>query len=123
MANQGVDLDVLKANAASGNQVALANLDASLRAQGMDDARIANYMQTELGVSGQRQQGEQFQQSLGVQKADLAQRQAQFMEQLKFQTDQARLARKDAAENRWWQLGGALLGGASAVGAAYAGKK
>jgi hypothetical protein len=89
MANQGVDLDVLKTNAAAGNQAAIANMDAALRAQGMDDARIANYMQTALGITGQALQKKQLEQQASQAKTDM-----------------------------WMKLGGALVGAGGTLGAA-----
>lgn len=44
LANQGVDLDVLKTNAAAGNAASLANLEAKLRQAGMNDDMIKAYM-------------------------------------------------------------------------------
>jgi hypothetical protein len=100
MANQGVDLDVLKTNAGMGNQAALANLDAQLKATGMDDARRAQYMQTLLSGQGTQAQIDQ---------------QAQ---QLAFAKSEADRAQRNKKEDRLWQLGGSLLGAGASLGAA-----
>ena len=56
LANQGVDLDVLKANAAAGNAAAEANLRAELAKMGLDDAMIQSYLAGETGLlTGQQQ--------------------------------------------------------------------
>jgi hypothetical protein len=141
MANQGVDLDVLKSNAAAGNAAAQANLEAALRMTGMDDARIANYLNA-LSVDAQQkqqaaqfgttmdfqreqaaQQARQFETTTALQREQAAQQARQFEAQLALQKSEADRAQAKAKEDRWWQIGGALLSGAGAVGAAYAGKK
>jgi hypothetical protein len=54
LANQGVDLDVVKANAAAGNQVAIENLKAELVKQGLDAEAIKTYLMTQLGITQQQ---------------------------------------------------------------------
>jgi hypothetical protein len=50
LANQGVDLDVLKSNAAMGNEIAMQNLQSELSTMGMSlDAQIA-YLSAALGI-------------------------------------------------------------------------
>lgn len=100
MANQGVDLDVLKSNAAAGNQAAMANLDAQLKTMGLDESRRASYMQAILGGQG-------TQASLEAQAAQLA-----------FAKQQADREQKNLKESRMWQLGGSLLGAGASLGAA-----
>jgi hypothetical protein len=100
LANQGVDLDVLKTNAAMGNQAALANLDAQLKATGMDDARRAQYMQTLLGGMATQESN-----VLRGQEIALANK----------QLDEQRRARYSAAETG---MLGSVLGGGAALGAA-----
>jgi len=53
MANQGVDLDILKSNAARGDQFALANLQAQLSTMGMNDAMQLAYVSQILGIDEQ----------------------------------------------------------------------
>ena len=52
LANQGVDLNVLKDNAARGDTVSLANMQSQLKQLGMNDAMIQAYMAQELGATG-----------------------------------------------------------------------
>ena len=49
LANQGIDLAVLKDNAARGDQASIANMEAALRQAGLNDAMIQSYMRQELG--------------------------------------------------------------------------
>lgn len=50
MANQGVDLDVLKTNAARGDAISLANLESSLQTLGLNDQQQISYMSALLNV-------------------------------------------------------------------------
>ena len=50
MANQGIDLEVIKANAVRGDQYALANLQAQLTQIGMNDAMQIAYVSQLLGI-------------------------------------------------------------------------
>ena len=102
MANQGVDLDVLKTNAAMGNQAALANLDAQLKATGMDDARRAQYMQTLLSAQG-------TQASVDIKQAELAEARRQADDTAKAEKRKAGMA-----------LGGSGLQALATVGAGIA---
>jgi hypothetical protein len=52
LANQGVDLDVLKDNARRGDAASLANMQSQLQQLGMNDAMIKAYMGQELGATG-----------------------------------------------------------------------
>ena len=52
LANQGVDLNVLKDNAARGDAASLANMQSQLKQLGMNDAMIQTYMAQELGATG-----------------------------------------------------------------------
>jgi hypothetical protein len=73
LANQGVDLDVLKANAAAGNAAAQANLSAELSKMGMDDAMIQSYLAAETGLlTGQQQALMQQQQTAATARASEA---------------------------------------------------
>jgi len=94
LANQGVDLDVLKTNAAAGNQMAIAELQAQLQKLGMDDAMAQTYINTALSKAGIESGAGQFTTSTILQ-----QRQAQ----------------KDADAK---MLGAAIQGGATAAAAA-----
>lgn len=51
LANQGVDLEVLKSNAAAGNAAARANLEAELSKMGMDNQMIQAYLSAETGLT------------------------------------------------------------------------
>jgi hypothetical protein len=51
LANQGVDLDVLKTNAAAGNAAAQANLSAELTKMGLDDNMQMAFLQNQLGMT------------------------------------------------------------------------
>ncbi len=53
LANQGVDLDVLKANAAAGSAADIANLNTQLQLLGMDEDRARAVLQAELNLSQQ----------------------------------------------------------------------
>jgi hypothetical protein len=53
LANQGVDLDVMKTNAARGDAYALANLQASLATMGMNDAMQLAYVSQITGIDAQ----------------------------------------------------------------------
>jgi hypothetical protein len=53
LANQGVDLDLVKTNAARGDQFALANLEVQLRQSGMNDAMQLAYIASILGIDEQ----------------------------------------------------------------------
>jgi hypothetical protein len=53
LANQGVDLDILKTNAARGDAAAVANLQAQLQTMGMNDAMQLAYMSQILGIDEQ----------------------------------------------------------------------
>jgi len=50
LANQGVDLEILKSNAARGDTYALANLEAQLKQQGLDDAMTLAYLSQITGI-------------------------------------------------------------------------
>ena len=53
MANQGVDLDILKANAQRGDTFALANLQAEMQTMGMNDSMQLAYVSQILGIDEQ----------------------------------------------------------------------
>ena len=53
LANQGVDLNVLKDNAARGDATALANIQAELQKLGMDNNMIQAYLDNEVTMRGQ----------------------------------------------------------------------
>lgn len=115
MANQGVDLDILKANAARGDQASLANLESQLKTMGMNDTRIANYMSA-LGTSG----GQDIQrQQLAMSAQQAAEQKRQFEEQLAWSKEQQRQQRADATGDWWRDLAKTALGGfVGGVGAA-----
>jgi len=94
LANQGADLDVLKTNAAAGNQMAIAELQAQLQKLGMDDAMAQTYINTALQKAGIESGAGQF-----TTQTILQQRQAQ----------------RDADAK---MLGAAIQGGATAAAAA-----
>jgi hypothetical protein len=50
LANQNIDLDILKFNAQRGDQYALANLEAKLKQTGMNDAMVLAYMENIVGI-------------------------------------------------------------------------
>ena len=50
LANQGVDLEIIKQNAARGDAYAMANLEAQLKQAGMDDAMVLGYLQAITGL-------------------------------------------------------------------------
>lgn len=80
LANQGVDLDVLKANAAAGNAAAQANLSAELSKLGMDDAMIQSYLAAETGLLTGQQQALTAQQQIAANtRATEAQARSQMM--------------------------------------------
>lgn len=97
LANQGVDLEVLKTNAAAGNAMALANLDAALKQMGMTDDMIRTYLQAALTSRGYQVQG------LGTAATVAGGQQAAYAD------TQAKVA-------------GGLLQGAGVVGGAFAGR-
>ena len=53
LANQGVDLDVMKTNAARGDAASIANLQAQIQAMGMSDAMQLAYISSILGIDEQ----------------------------------------------------------------------
>lgn len=50
LANQGIDLEILKQNAARGDAFALAQLEAQLKQQGLNDAMTLGYIQAATGM-------------------------------------------------------------------------
>ena len=123
LANQGVDLDVLKTNAAAGNQGALAQLEAALTTMGFDDAQIRAYLAIETDLIQLDQQAALQAQEMDVQ-----------LEQLyyKGQLTREELAQKKAIAQAEIEAGvrtakgdskskmmSGLLGAGATLGAAY----
>jgi hypothetical protein len=98
LANQGVDLEVLKANAAMGNQAALADLDAKLKIMGLDDQMRQTYLNGIVALQSQQGGAAGTAAQLGT---------------------QAQIANQDAAQKQK----AALLSGMSSAGAAALSQK
>lgn len=102
MANQGVDLDVLKSNAAAGNQAALANLDAQLKTMGLDEAKRASYMQTIVGGYGTLASDE-------IKQAQLAESQRQADLQARIEKNKANMGLAGAGAAAAGVIGAAMM--------------
>ena len=98
LANQGVDLEIIKQNAARGDAFSLANLEAQLKQAGMDDSMTLGYLQLITGLeTGDLQ--------LAMQQAQLEQERLAQSQQMKGQI-----------------LGGVLGAGGSVLASAVKGK-
>ena len=92
LANQGVDLDVLKTNAARGDTRAIANIDAIMRMRGMDDGMVLGYLTSITNMNMAELSGQ-------IQREQIS--------------EQARIQR-EASRNQLW--GNILQGGATVLG-------